>query len=339
VTAPPSGPEWLVECSGTHIAVLGADGFIGSHVVRLALGAGAAVTALCSKRPWRLAGFEQARLEAVPLPNWWTESSASALRSRLAGADALALLAYSPPRGTDPAARDAHEHEVNAAGARRAAEIAAAEGATVVFASSADVYGSWWDSPVSELAEPTPTTPYSRAKVAAEKMVAAACARRVPSVSLRISTVHGPGETGPRAIPSFVRCLLAGEPARIEGSGLDVRDYVNVVDVAAAFANACVQPPSEAVGGVLNVSSGKGRTTLEVLETVATVLGVEPRRRHVPARRPPSRLVVDPRKARSLLGMQPRADWVAEVASEVDWLRAWLDRQPGFQGSQSEARP
>ncbi len=46
--------------------------------------------------------------------------------------------------------------------------------------------------------------------------------------------MFGPGENGPRAIPSFVRALHAGVRPVVDGDGSDVRDYVHVVDVAAA---------------------------------------------------------------------------------------------------------
>ena len=88
---------WLPDCSTTRIAVVGADGFIGSHVVCAALGAGAAVTAVCMGEPWRLNGLEHDRLELVRWNNWRSFEPPAGY--------AVALLAYEPPASHDEAER------------------------------------------------------------------------------------------------------------------------------------------------------------------------------------------------------------------------------------------
>ena len=103
----------------------------------------------------------------------------------------------------------------------------------VVFASSADVYGPWHEDAVTEN-----TTAGARDAVRGGQARGGAAPSVVDCVSLRIATVFGPGENGPRAIPSFVRALHADEQPVVDGDGSDVRDYVHVVDVAVAFLNA-----------------------------------------------------------------------------------------------------
>jgi nucleoside-diphosphate-sugar epimerase len=293
-------PGWLSDLDGLRLDVLGADGFIGSHVVRLAVGAGAEVRALCVKQPWRI---EDLAVEKVATPRWWEEDFP------LDGG-ALILLAYEPPTGDD---RLAHELEVNAAGVERVARAAPDR---VVFASSADVYGSWHDEPVSEETEPAPTTPYAVAKLQAEQRLAS-----YDAVSLRIATVYGPGETGPRAIPSFTRALAGGRAPTLHGDGNDVRDLVHVVDVAAALLNAAVADASP----VVNVGSGAGMTTLEVLNAVCAASGRRTSPEWAPATRPPSRIVLDSRRARAELGFDPRPDFDGALAEEVRWLEAIIE--------------
>ncbi len=146
---------------------------------------------LCIKDPWRI---EDLSVDKMSVPRWW-EADLSL------EADALILLAYEPPpTGVD---RLEHELRVNAAGAERVARTAAG---TVVFASSADVYGPWHEDAVTENTPPEPATPYAEAKLEAERRLSV-----LDCISLRIATVFGPGENGPRAIPSFVRALTAGE--------------------------------------------------------------------------------------------------------------------------------
>ena len=231
-------------------------------------------------------------------------------------------LGYEPPAaGLDAAARAEHEHTVNAAPAARLARTAADAGARIVFASSADVYGPWHDEPVGESAAPAPATPYATAKLAAERFVLASPGARC----LRIATVFGPGELGPRAIPAFCRALARGELATVHGDGGDLRDYVGVAEVAAAIVNATASRDGPAL---LNLGSGSGRTTRSVLETVAQALGVAPAARSMVSARSPSRLVVDAGAARAALGFAADPDFAAAVRREVRWLLEHRTRWP-----------
>lgn len=274
--------------------------------------------------PWRLAGIDDRRLAIHRLDDrrWWRQDAQPALAPILAASDVAALLAYEPPPPGDEADRVEHELVVNAAGMFRVGATAADQGLRIVFSSSADVYGRWCADPVREVDAPEPATPYSIAKLAAERLLAAVAAPR-EVLALRLGTVFGPGENGPRAIPSFARALLSGERPQVDGDGTAVRDYIHVEDVAAAILNACLL--EEPVGSVLNVGSGRGRTTLEVLDAVrAAVDDTTARAVHVPSDMAPARLVLDITRAREVLGLDPGSDFDGLVRQEVDWLRARL---------------
>jgi UDP-glucose 4-epimerase len=300
-----------------RLVVLGAEGFIGHTVVHQALAHGLSVTALAVGDPWRLSHVSD--LSVVNVGARWSEARfATELRRLLDEASVLALLAYRPPpRDASEAKRAAHERNVNVAGVEIACEAAAGAGARVVFASTADVYGRRRDELLSEDADAHPETPYATAKLAAEHVVAKA---QPSSVSLRIATVYGPGETAHRAIPRFLTALILGKPIVLHGDGSDVRDYVHVSDVAAtAIAAALAPSPSR----VVNVGSGVGRTTAEILTATAAAVGVAPVVQHERPR-PPSRLVLDVGLARRTLGLSPRMDLVRELRAEAAWLREHL---------------
>jgi UDP-glucose 4-epimerase len=297
------------------VAVVGADGFIGSAVTRRALSDGAPVTAICTKEPWRLAGMiDDPRLSLIGVPRgrWWEHEFLAELAPTLGRCDAIALLAYTPASGEGPPL--AEERATNVAGAEAIGRIAARFGRRLVFTSSADVYGLWRDEPVDERTEPEPRSPYAQAKLEAEARLLEVAAAE--TVILRLSTVFGPGEDGPRAIPSFIRALLGNEAPLVHGRGVDVKDYIHVDDVASAIVTACRRPlPSP-----INVGSGVGRSTAEILEAVVRAMGVEARARHVPSPRRPSRLVLNTTLAQRRLGLSPREDLIEALAEEAEWL-------------------
>jgi UDP-glucose 4-epimerase len=305
-----------------RVVILGADGFIGSHLTRAAASSGARVTAVCVNGDWRLrsvGGIERVR---VPGGAWWSTAFEPTLRRCLRNASAIALLAYSPPPDRTVDAWEDHERSTNVAGAARVVGLAAEHGARVVLASSSDVYGTWHERPISERTSASPRTPYARAKVISEQL-----ARQVPgSCSLRIATVFGPGEHGPRAIPSFIRAYLRGDLPVIHGQGSDIRDYIHVRDVARAFLAACLR--SDPAPEALNIGSGVGRSTIEVLEAVAAVLDRRPEARHVISPRPAARVVLDPHGARASLNFVASERFATALAEEARWLKAWLSSSP-----------
>jgi dTDP-L-rhamnose 4-epimerase len=151
-------------------------------------------------------------------------------------------------------------------------------------------------------------------------------AHGIPAVALRLFNVYGPRQalTGPRAgvLGSFATRLLHGRAPRVFEDGLQTRDFVNVRDVARAFALALEAP--RAPGCVINIGSGIGETPLGVTGRLASVLGrphiaPEITRRHRAG--DVRHCFADIALARELLGFTPKVaidDGLAELA-------AWLE--------------
>lgn len=288
--------------------------------MHMALAAGAGeVRAIATGDPWRLAGLNDARFHLHVLREWWTGGACADIAGITRDADALVILAYTPPAGGQSVEGwIEHELTINAIGAIRVTAACSRADTRVVFTSSADVYGPYHRQPVTESVVPGPTSPYAVAKLTAEAGVRLA-AGPAGSVSLRLATVFGPGENGPRAIPSFTRALLTGRRPRLDAAGADERDYVHVDDVAAAVINGCLldEPPL----GPLNIGSGQGRRTADVLSAVARVLAVEPEADLPPVDRAAGRLVLDTSRAANILGFQPSLEFERLVGVEIEWLR------------------
>ena len=117
---------------------------------------------------------------------------------------------------------------------------------TVVFASSAAVYGNTILLPIRETASTFPLTPYALQKLHCEQFAELSNSLyNTKIVSLRLFNVFGPGQRGDspysNLISSWCNNLSKGKSLRIDGTGNQTRDlcYIdNVVDVFRLVAEA-----------------------------------------------------------------------------------------------------
>ncbi|WP_375492758.1 UDP-glucose 4-epimerase GalE [uncultured Jatrophihabitans sp.] len=204
----------------------------------------------------------------------------------------------------------------------------------IVVSSSAAAYGEPDRQPITEDAPTRPTSAYGATKLAIDlALTDYARAYGSTAVSLRYFNVAGAlavgdggwlGErhaTETHLVPNALRAA-AGDGPKLQLFGTDyptpdgtcVRDYIHVVDLAAAHQAAlAVQTPG--VHNVVNLGSGSGYSVRQVLDTVAEVT-----ERPVPvdevARRPgdPAVLVAANERAGELLGWEPSRDLRSMVA-------------------------
>ncbi|MCX7887290.1 MAG: NAD-dependent epimerase/dehydratase family protein [Verrucomicrobiae bacterium] len=121
-----------------------------------------------------------------------------------------------------------------------------------------------------------PKNQYSISKYSQE-LVAIALGRNhgIPSVALRYSIVQGARQSYRNAYSGVLRIFtlsnLAGRPAPVFEDGRQLRDFVNVCDVARA--NRLVLESEAADFGVFNVGGGRGYTVLEFAQIVAEETG------------------------------------------------------------------
>jgi dTDP-L-rhamnose 4-epimerase len=123
-----------------------------------------------------------------------------------------------------------------------------------------------------------PRNQYSIAKYSQELMaVALGKNYGIPSVALRYSIVQGPYQSFRNAYSGVLRVFtlsnLAGRPAPVFEDGRQLRDYVNVTDVARA--NRLALESDTSVSEVFNVGGGRGCTVVEFAEIVAEVTGTK----------------------------------------------------------------
>lgn len=158
---------------------------------------------------------------------------------------------------------------------------------TLVFSSSAAVYGDGTGAPAREDDATAPINPYGETKLVGEWLVRdAASAGWLRAVSLRYFNAAGAGSDlltdrfATNLIPLVFARIAAGEAPRVFGGdyptpdGTCIRDYVHVADLADAHLAVldALRAGSE-VPSVLNIGTGAGRSVLEVLEAIQNVTG------------------------------------------------------------------
>lgn len=240
--------------------ITGGAGFIGSHIVDALLAAGHDVAVLDD-----LSSGSRANLPAgVPLHEVDirdTTTVAEVVAAERPDAVCHQAAQMSVSRSVREPRFDA---EVNCIGLINVLDAAVATGCRrVVFASSGGVLYGDVTEPAPETTPANPVSPYGITKWVGEKYLEFyAREHGLAAVALRYSNVYGPrqnphGEAGVVAI--FCKKLLAGEPARINGDGRFVRDYVYGPDVAAA--NLAALTASDEVvqpGGLISLNIGTG---------------------------------------------------------------------------------
>ena len=208
----------------------------------------------------------------------------------------------------------------------------------LVFSSSCAVYGMAQTDHIAEDHPCAPINPYGASKLMAERMMSDyGDAFGLRSVRLRYFNAAGAdpdatlGESHEPETHLIPLCLraAAGELDEFVICGTDyatddgtcVRDFVHVCDIADAHVRALDYLLQGGVSTSINLSTGEGRSVMEVVSTAGSVTGRPIPVRSAP-RRPgdPPRLVGTGDRAREVLGWIPcRSDLPTILADAWRW--------------------
>lgn len=242
-----------------RVAVTGAAGFIGGHLVRRLAGRGHTVRSVVRPTP------EADRLGDADV-RYADIGDAEALASAFDGCDAIVHLAGLTTR--HHASAWAYE-AVNVGGTRAVVEAAQRAGAgRLVVGSTVGVYGR-----AASGQTPRPNTPYRRSKHAAEAVALAADG--LDASVVRLPATLGPGATG---WLGWVRGVASGR-ARLPGDGCARKTVADVADGVEGLA--LVMEAGE--GGRTYDLAGPAPVTIgELTARWASGVGAEVRRSAVP---------------------------------------------------------
>ncbi len=206
-----------------------------------------------------------------------------------------------------------------------------------VFSSTCAVYGTPKYLPLDERHPLNPESVYGMTKMMVEDILKSlSAAGKLMFVSLRYFNAAGADwKSGIgyykklHLIPKILDVVLEKEPElKVFGTDYDtrdgtcIRDYIHVLDLADAHVLALEYLENSGRSDFFNLGSGKGYTVKEVIKAVEEVCGkkipfAEAGRRQGDV----SALFADNRKARAVLGWEPKRELKEIISSAWEWHR------------------
>lgn len=288
-----------------RVLITGGAGFIGTHVVDALLRAECEVTVvddLSSGLVERLRPGVAFMLHDIAQPD--TPSVIAA-----ANPDVIIHCAAqaSVPRSFQDPDRDARTNVLGTLHVLAGA-IAAGCRRFVYVTTGGAIYGRPIRLPCDEDHPVVPLSPYGLSKWTAEEYLRLLAPPDMVVVTLRLANVYGPGQRGDGeggVVTTFLAQMSAGSQVEIHGDGEQTRDFVFVLDVAAAVMEAMDVRESATV----NIGTGKGVSVNELFVRLARITAYDRAPVHVAERQGDVRHSrLDSRRAHSVLGWQPTTD-------------------------------
>jgi CDP-glucose 4,6-dehydratase len=314
------------------VAVTGATGFVGAHVVAALLDAGAEVAILVRDEvpPTSVSAAWSGRVTVVQ-----GSVEDQAVVERLLGEHGIATLVHLAAQSQVGVANrnPVSTWEANITGtwtvleaARRTASVR-----QVVTASSDKAYGAQAALPYDETMALDAVNPYDVSKACADLIARSyASTWGLPVATTRCGNFFGPGDVNwQRIVPGTIRSLLAGEAPLIRSDGTMVRDYLYVVDGARAYLQVVEALAADGglAGEAFNFSTEEPVSVLELVARIQAAMGTDrtPDVRNEATHEIPEQHL-SAAKAREVLGWQPSLTLDEALAPTIEWYRSELDQ-------------
>jgi dTDP-glucose 4,6-dehydratase len=185
--------------------------------------------------------------------------------------------------------------------------------------STDEVYGSIDGGRFAEESPLSPNSPYSASKTAADLLCRAYFkTHRVPVMVTRCTNNLGPYQFPEKLIPLVITNALEDKPVPVYGDGLNIRDWIFVVDHCRAL-DAVIQKGKP--GEIYNIGSGNEKTNLELIRKLLELLDKPQSLIQFVTDRPAHdrRYALDCAKIATELGWKPAYSFEKALSATVDW--------------------
>ncbi|OON82742.1 UDP-glucuronic acid decarboxylase family protein [Streptomyces tsukubensis] len=318
--------------------VTGGAGFLGAHLCRRLLAEDFAVVCLDNLST----GLTDNVSQLLELDTFEFVQADVTTGVRIGGPVDVVLHFASPASPTAYLTMPVETLEVGSVGTLNALELARRNQARFVLASTSEVYGDPQVNPQPETywGNVNPVGPrgvYDEAKRFAEaSAMAYRRSHEIDTAIVRIFNTYGPRmrpDDG-RAVPTFVRQALLGEPLTVTGDGLQTRSLCYVDDLVEGIFRVVLSD----LPGPVNLGNPQELTVVDlarrVIEVTGSLSGI------VPVPRPADDPMVrrpDISLARTALGWEPRIDLTEGLRSTIAWFRRNLDAKPAAELNEEAA--
>ena len=211
---------------------------------------------------------------------------------------------------------------VNVAGTENIFKLAKEYGFKIVYASSSSVYGNPKKIPVKEDDERKPINPYAKTKLDGEDLAKKYSEIGVKVIGLRYFNVFGKRQSKEYAgvIKLFLQRIQQKKSPKINGDGLQTRDFVHIDDVVKANVLAM---DSDITHRFLNVGSGLPTSVLDLANLIIEASGLSLESIHGPELSGDVKATQsDIKLIRKLLNWEPKMkldDWLTKIISNNDF--------------------
>lgn len=191
--------------------------------------------------------------------------------------------------------------------------------------STDEVYGSILKGSFKETDQLNPNSPYSATKASGDLLARSYFVTyKIPVIITRSSNNFGPNQYPEKVIPLFITNLLQNKKAPLYADGMNVRDWLYVVDNCEAI-DLIMHKGSG--GEIYNIGAGSETTNIELTHAILALLEKDESMIEYVKDRPghDKRYALDITKIKEL-GWRPRHDFKYALELTIEWYKnnkAW----------------